>query len=555
MAAEALTRHPSFRQLALRVHARWALHALRRGLVWGLAGAMPLTLVGRLAGWSDWASLALGWLALALVASIGIASLRRPDSWAVARAADALGLSERVTSSLYADTRSSSVAALIGADARRALGALQPSQYAVLDSRGMWRAVLAGAVLFALLLVLPIPQLSSDANRAAEAGRIVTAQQRVQAIEVQSLSEAVRSTPLGQRTTEELRALRSTLSRTDSSADAARALETTQKRLTQLPGSDDYAWRRSLDSVASTLESQQEQTLLPLARALRARDQQVVDQALSELAARLDQPGVSDAERSRLQGALQQAANAAATSQPRLAGALRRAASATGSGAAATDAELRDLLSEGVADAAALDSLDQSVADLSQLRATTLPVGARLVAATGTPTAYALIRGTPPPNATLVAIPVSGAGNGGSSGVGPQGSGPGGGAGYGDTPSQGRPSSSDAPTGGSTAGQRVAPNSAAAVEYDPVYAPSRLGGEGGPVVQAPGDATGATGAGVDLPQGPLTVGEVRPYNEVYAEYAQEARQSAARQSLPANVQTLVDRYFGSISPSTDTPQP
>jgi hypothetical protein len=48
---------------------------------------------------------------------------------------------------------------------------------------------------------------------------------------------------------------------------------------------------------------------------------------------------------------------------------------------------------------------------------------------------------------------------------------------------------------------------------------------------------------------------VRPYNQVYAEYAQEARQSAARQSLPANVQTLVDRYFGAISPPTDAPGP
>ena len=67
---------------------------------------------------------------------------------------------------------------------------------------------------------------------------------------------------------------------------------------------------------------------------------------------------------------------------------------------------------------------------------------------------------------------------------------------------------------------------------------------------------------VTLPDGsvrqfenPLTVGEVRPYNQVYAEYAQEARQSAARQTLPSNVQTLVDRYFGAISPPTDSAQP
>ena len=46
-----------------------------------------------------------------------------------------------------------------------------------------------------------------------------------------------------------------------------------------------------------------------------------------------------------------------------------------------------------------------------------------------------------------------------------------------------------------------------------------------------------------------------PYDQVYAQYAQEARQSTSRQSLPPNVQNLVDRYFGSIAPASDAPQP
>ena len=65
---------------------------------------------------------------------------------------------------------------------------------------------------------------------------------------------------------------------------------------------------------------------------------------------------------------------------------------------------------------------------------------------------------------------------------------------------------------------------------------------------------------MELPQGQLSVGNVQPYNQVYSEYAQEARQSAARQSLPPNVQNLVDRYFGAIAPSSssssaDSPTP
>ena len=47
------------------------------------------------------------------------------------------------------------------------------------------------------------------------------------------------------------------------------------------------------------------------------------------------------------------------------------------------------------------------------------------------------------------------------------------------------------------------------------------------------------------------VGDVRPYDQVYAEYAEAARQSAARQPLPPNVQTMVERYFGAIAPPSE----
>jgi hypothetical protein len=82
-----------------------------------------------------------------------------------------------------------------------------------------------------------------------------------------------------------------------------------------------------------------------------------------------------------------------------------------------------------------------------------------------------------------------------------------------------------------------------------VYAPSHPNGADGPDVQVGGAATGARGDGVDLPNGPVTTGDVRPYDQVYAQYAAEARQSAARQQLPPNVQGMVDRYFGAIAPT------
>ena len=524
MATDALRQDPAFRRLATRVRTRWLLHALRGGVVVGLAAASITTLLGRIAAADSWPVLALGCLALGLAWAAALAIATRPTEWTVARAADGLGLAERITSALYARGADLPVAALLDSDARAALGSLDPDRYAIAGGREAWRSAVAAFVVLGLLLVVPLPSIGNRAGEAAERQSVAVAQQRVQAIEVQVPTEQTRATDLSQRTSEELRGLQDALSRANSSSETAKSLEDSQQRLAHLASSDDYTARRAIDNVASALELSREEALLPLARALRNHDDSQVEQALSDLSSRLDQPGgVSDAERSQIQTALQTAGNAAASNQPRLAGALRRAASALGSrqSGALIDQELRDQLDQDAADAAALGALEQSIADLSQLRATTLPAGATLVPATGTPTAYVLASGTPVPNATLVAVSSSSSAAGSAS----TGGNPQTGGGPGASPS------------GSTA-------------YDPVYAPTHLGGDGGQQVQLPGDATGAGGAGVELPNGPLSVGDVRPYDQVYSDYAQAARQAAARQSLPPNVQNLVDRYFGAIAPST-----
>jgi hypothetical protein len=83
-----------------------------------------------------------------------------------------------------------------------------------------------------------------------------------------------------------------------------------------------------------------------------------------------------------------------------------------------------------------------------------------------------------------------------------------------------------------------------------VYAPGLPGGEGGQAVQASGDVAGAGGEAVDLPESPVTAGARRPYDQVYGEYEQAARQSLGRQSLPPALQGLVQRYFSSIDPGS-----
>ena len=48
---------------------------------------------------------------------------------------------------------------------------------------------------------------------------------------------------------------------------------------------------------------------------------------------------------------------------------------------------------------------------------------------------------------------------------------------------------------------------------------------------------------MELPNSPLSLGAVRPYDEVYGQYESAARQSLSRNPLPPSLQGLVQRYF------------
>jgi hypothetical protein len=548
--AETLLDHPRLRRLAARVRARWQLRLARRGLTLALAGACLITLAGRLEAADAWPPgwalivAAVTWFAACGLVTLGLALRGGPSAWAVAREADALGLAERVTSALHATATHAPVAELIERDARAALVALDPGRYAISEAPRAWWAVGVGCAALALVALAPLPRLR-QAPDPRDAQSVAVAQQRVEALELQVPSDAAHATDLGSRTTQQLAALRAALSRSASRADAARELEQAQRQLAQLPTTDELAQRRALDSTAAALEAQQDTALIPLARALRSHDTQAIQQALGDLQQRLDTPGgASDAERSDLQVGLQAAANAAAASQPQLAGDLRKAASGAGSRqpGALSDQDLQTTLSQDAATAAALDQLQQTLSDLGQLRATILPANATLVpsTSTGTPTALALVNGTPPPGATPVGL-------GPGSGQAPPNATPLGlGVGSTTTSSDGSRGNS-ANASGVPTGSGASPNGMQ--PYDPVYAPSHPNGADGAEVQVGGDATGARGDGVDLPNGPVTPGDVRPYDQVYAQYAAEARQSAARQQLPPNVQGMVDRYFGAIAPT------
>ncbi len=83
-----------------------------------------------------------------------------------------------------------------------------------------------------------------------------------------------------------------------------------------------------------------------------------------------------------------------------------------------------------------------------------------------------------------------------------------------------------------------------------IYDPRRIGGEGGPEVDVPGDPgagapTGNEGELVDNPQGDSQV----PYSEVYPDYEDAANEALDNGYVPLGLRELIRKYFGSLDPT------
>jgi hypothetical protein len=149
------------------VRRRWLLGRLRAGLPWALAGDVLVAAGGRLLGYSGWPLALVAWTALALVAAVALALRRWPNDWAVAVAADGLGLAERVTSAIHAARVGHPAAGLLAADVARVLPGMNPAGYSLLPDRHIHRLEAAALLCLALAVLLPIPVLGDGGRRAA----------------------------------------------------------------------------------------------------------------------------------------------------------------------------------------------------------------------------------------------------------------------------------------------------------------------------------------------------------------------------------------------------
>jgi hypothetical protein len=103
--------------------------------------------------------------------------------------------------------------------------------------------------------------------------------------------------------------------------------------------------------------------------------------------------------------------------------------------------------------------------------------------------------------------------------------------------------------GESPIGQGNEPGDDSQIEYDQVYAPQHIGGQGGPDVQLPGSGepgSEVTGQGSTSPGDPSQ--STVPYIDVYANYAEAYRQAVESGQVPGYLQNIVQDYFTQLAP-------
>ncbi|MFD0587124.1 hypothetical protein ACFQZE_03825 [Paenibacillus sp. GCM10027627] len=457
-----------------------------------------------------------------------------------------------------------------------------------------WRSSVLGAsavwLVICALLLIPNPQ--RDRAEALAQSKTAIEQLEKQAEELRRELEKLELPPgAEEQLLKPLEELRQELS--EKGIDSAKALEElaeTMRKLEQTANEAKLAAVR-LEEMARGMS--EEQSLGKLAEALLERDQAKMGEAIDELRSELKK--LSPAEREAMAAALERLAQ----EQPRKNGAAEKLAAALEEAAR----QARDAEGEGAAGEAAPQAGSDGLAALQEALAREMSQGelealarsmSGQLASSGQQLASALAGqgGAIPPewagaapggaagggssgpeggSAGQPSAPggnnagsgsessgsggSSGNGNGNSSGSNPgsggqsgsgaggQASGKGNGAGSGNGSGSGSGSGSGNGNGGGQGGSGAGTGAGSRTL---VTTPRSMAGEGS-VYQDGGPATGGqteTGG-----QSPMIDGATRPYEEVYSEYAAEAKETLDRSPLPAGMQEKVKQYFDEIQPN------
>ncbi|MEK5479196.1 phage tail tape measure protein [Paenibacillus sp. FSL R5-0407] len=431
--------------------------------------------------------------------------------------------------------------------------------------KGWWVPLAVGALAVVLLSVLPNP-MDQVLDQHRKEREWIHAQQeetdkRIQELETKELEPLAKDA-----LSKELADLRQALDRSREPAEALDNVEEAMQRLKEMQEKLDLKQQQTSDWLP---DLKNHHATEGLASALEQKDAGNLDQKMDELRQKL--PGMTPEERQGLADALDEIAKSAPEGNEdakRLAEALKQAASAIDSGDQVMSDQALEKLAEALKKQLQTSDSEAGQAEAAAALATALAkqgMGlAEEMAASGLAVSDTWSMGG---SAEQLAAGEGGAGGGeaggeagsdpgagqGAEGAGGASSNPGTGAGSGKGTGNGAGTGSGSGSGqGQGQGQGTGQGQGQG-------AGAGLGSGRRTLVTTPRDLKGA--GNVQTDGGPSTGGTVqkggespvfdgvsRPYEEVYSDYATEAKRSLERRDLPQSMQSLVENYFTEIDP-------
>lgn len=480
----------------------------QRAVAWGcvglMVGAIALLLVqGATFLYPIEHGAAWGWCALGLATVVGLVLgwLWPVSMAAAARHVDSRGLMARVQTALENEAADSPMLQLQQRDAKGALEGFSMRDGMPLRASPLPLGVACACMALWLgLSFVPSPQRDVLLAR-ADFRQEMTKQAEL----VEAGAKTLDSTDekMARETRKILGDLARELRRAENTREALSSMDQAQRRLEALRQQNAEAFKSALAA----------QGLAGVAEALDKEDAAALSQALEQ------QEGPS------LQEALE---NAAASSEDQAAGqALQNAAAAAGGGSLS---QVQAALQGAMAATGTCTSQGSALVNMTRVAAAR--AGQQMASTSRGSNAQAQL-----------AVAAQGGGQGKGAGSNCTGQGSGSGAGQGSThldggyQSSGRPASQG---GGAQPKDKLG-------EYEAIYDPTRLGGEGELQQEKGAMGQGETTEAVVGP-GMGTLGESVPYAEVAYQYQQAAVQAVESADVPIYVQKWVETYFQSLLP-------
>ncbi|MCA1294411.1 phage tail tape measure protein [Paenibacillus sp. alder61] len=439
-----------------------------------------------------------------------------------------------------------------------------------LPRRRYWPLAAAAGLLAVLLLaVLPNP-MDETVRKNRQARDWVRTQQTETERKLEQLKAETLDPQAKTALSDELAELRQALRQSRNPDQALDLLEEKMRKLDEMADKLELEQRRRedwLEAWKSRADTGK------LGKALEMKSPDEAGKAVDEL--RQKAPSLTVEQRESLAEALRQLAETAPDEDAdaqRLGEALRKAAAALESGeAAGADRALEELAEAMERDIRASETKSGQAASASELAAALAEQGLDLaedMAASGLAVSGAWGQGG---RAEQLAAGSAASGSGASPGNAPGENAPGGrGTGEGNGPGDGSGAGAGQRSGGGSGigqGQGSGAGSGTGGRGQGIGAGqgqgsgAGLGSGGRTLVTTPRSIQG--GGRVETDGGPATGGSVqkggkspvldgvsRPYEEVYSDYAAEAKRSLERKDLPQRMQGLVERYFTEIDPGS-----